>query len=157
SLRVGFGGGFVVRFSGGFAGGLIGSFVRGLVLGFTARIRTRGRGGGRFFVVTFGKKRRGQILTQHDEVEAAGHGVLVTGHVDTGGGQSGVGAGGEIEVFSALVEAGRLAVAHPVGDLRGFSGVQGVDKNSVQVIGQDPGVNDPLAVRRPFLRDVVFG
>ena len=102
-----------------------------------------------FFLIALRRNRRRQVLAQDDDIHTSRDRAVLAGHVQPAGGESGVGAGGEIKIFDILVEYRKAGIAHAVCDLMGLGLFQRVNENGVQVALQLFRVSQPAAVRRP--------
>src|SRR5262249_59858463 len=86
---------------------------------------------------------------QHDAVYTARRLVREIGHLGETKCRSKIGAGREIQILAALVECSIPCIAHPVGDLAYFAGLERVDKDSPQMIVDLLDVPYPTTVGRP--------
>lgn len=101
-----------------------------------------------FFLVAFRGERRREILAQHDHIHAARDVQDIAGHIEPAGGGPDIRAGGEIQVFAVLVEDGEFGVARSVGNLRGLARRERVNEDGTEMVLEEPGVSDPLAIGR---------
>ena len=100
-------------------------------------------------VVALRRDRRRFALLQHRNVHVAAHGMLVAGHVETLRGQARVRAGGEVQILAARIELRITRIAHAVGDLPATPFLERIHLDRMQIIGQDVGIGQPAAIRRP--------
>ncbi len=101
------------------------------------------------FVIALGRQGRGEIFSEHDDINAAGNGAIEAGEIEAGDGGADVSAGGEVEVLAVAVEGDAANVAHAIGYLRGLLCIEGVEIDGVQEVMQGFEVADPLAVGGP--------
>src|SRR5258706_14374184 len=103
--------------------------------GATATSTSRCAALGRLLFVAFRSQRRGDIVRQHDQINATGYFVLIAGHVQAAGSWTEVGAGRKIQILAVPVERRMTGVAHAVGDLLALPTIERPDVDCPEAIG----------------------
>src|ERR1043165_177570 len=105
-------------------------------------------------LIAFRGKRRGKCLVQDHDVQAAADGIIEVRHLNAADGRADVGAGGEVQVFTAPVKRWKTGIAHTISDLPRILLGERVEEDRVEVVLEVLRVCQPLAVRRPRKIDV---
>ncbi len=110
------------------------------------RARRRSTGG---FVTRLGQEGRRVVRVEHREIHRAPRRAIDGAHLDPAGPRTVVGAGEEVEILAARVEARRRGVGERVGELPGLLLGERAHEDGAHVAVETLRVRDPSRVRRP--------